>query len=277
MRLLVSVRTAEEVAPALAGGADIVDAKDPARGSLGPVSREMLREIAALVPPPTPFSVALGDFGEGKFAGDAVRASLAALDGLPRRAPLYLKLGFAGQRSPAVAGVIRAAIETGATAAFPPVIVPVAYADNENAGSPEPAAVLSAALATGARAFLLDTWSKDGRGLPFWTDVHRLDSLLAPARAAGLLVAIAGSLDLDSLDFVRTRADVIGVRGAACRGGRGGKVDTDLVRGLAQRLRVGPHRRVGLWQNARTARSLGPPEPPQVVAVKGCRDSPTGA
>ena len=47
MRLLVSVRAAAEVAPALAGGADIIDAKEPARGSLGAVSPTRLREIAA--------------------------------------------------------------------------------------------------------------------------------------------------------------------------------------------------------------------------------------
>ena len=35
MRLLVSVRSAAEVGPALAGGADIIDAKEPGRGSLG--------------------------------------------------------------------------------------------------------------------------------------------------------------------------------------------------------------------------------------------------
>ena len=40
MRLLVSVRSAEEAAAAVMGGADIVDAKEPALGSLGPVSRQ---------------------------------------------------------------------------------------------------------------------------------------------------------------------------------------------------------------------------------------------
>ncbi len=63
MRLLVSVRTEHEVAAALAGGADIIDAKEPARGSLGPVSPEVLQAIAARVPESMPLSVALGDFG----------------------------------------------------------------------------------------------------------------------------------------------------------------------------------------------------------------------
>ena len=35
MRLLVSVRSADEVGAALAGGAEIVDVKEPSRGALG--------------------------------------------------------------------------------------------------------------------------------------------------------------------------------------------------------------------------------------------------
>ena len=90
MRLLVSVRAAAEVAPALAGGAAIVDAKEPARGSLGAVRPEVLRQIASLVPATVPLSVALGDFTTDEPARDAVRESLAVLQGFPRIAPLYL-------------------------------------------------------------------------------------------------------------------------------------------------------------------------------------------
>ena len=61
MRLLVSVRSAAEVASAVAGGADIVDAKEPDRGALGAVSGPVLRAIAARVPAALPLSVALGD------------------------------------------------------------------------------------------------------------------------------------------------------------------------------------------------------------------------
>ena len=46
MRLLVSVRSAAEVAAALAGGADIIDAKEPSRGGLGAVDPEDLEAIA---------------------------------------------------------------------------------------------------------------------------------------------------------------------------------------------------------------------------------------
>ena len=49
MRLLVSVRSEEEARAALAGGADIIDAKEPSRGALGAVEIGVLREIVSVV------------------------------------------------------------------------------------------------------------------------------------------------------------------------------------------------------------------------------------
>ncbi len=236
MRLLVSVRAGDEVAAALAGGADIIDAKEPARGSLGPVSAEVLLAIAARVPEPVPLSIALGDF----TAPDAVRLAVAGAKVPGRRAPTYVKLGFAGERSEAaVTSLVAAAIDAAAATAVRPIVVPVAYADHENAGSPAPVDVLRAAVAAGALAFLLDTCTKDGRGLLEWIALERLRTLSADARSAGMLLAIAGSLDLAALDHLAGIADVIGVRGAACRGGREGSVDAALVRRVRSRLRGG--------------------------------------
>jgi uncharacterized protein (UPF0264 family) len=62
--------------------------------------------------------------------------------------------------------------------------------------------------------------------------LERLSPLSAAARAAGLLFAVAGSLDRETVPLVVGIADVIGVRGAACRGGRTGRVDAGRVRQL---------------------------------------------
>jgi uncharacterized protein (UPF0264 family) len=234
MRLLVSVRTGDEVAAALAGGADIIDAKEPARGSLGPVSPEVLQAIAARMPAAVPLSVALGDFTEP----DAVRLAVAGVKVPGRRAPTYVKLGFAGERSEAaVTSLVAAAVADAAATPLRPIVVPVAYADHENAGSPAPEDLLRAAMAAGSRAFLIDTCLKDGRALLEWIALERLRRLSADARSAGMLLAIAGSLDLAALDHLAGIADVIGVRGAACRGGREGSVEAALVRRVRDRLR----------------------------------------
>ncbi len=237
MRLLVSVRTAGEVEPALAGGADIIDAKEPARGALGPVAPDVLRAIAARVPEAVPFSVALGDLTSAAAAREAVTGAAVS----PRLSSVYLKLGFAGQRSMyAVTALIGVAIAAAADLPAHPVVVPVAYADAEDAGSPVVEEVLSAALAAGARAFLVDTWVKDGRGLLARIALDRLRAVVNEAGAAGLLVAIAGSLDAEAFEILGDVGEIVGVRGAACRGGRGGAVDAELVRRLRERLPAHP-------------------------------------
>ena len=241
MRLLVSVRAGDEVAAALAGGADIIDAKEPARGSLGPVSPEMLQAISARVPASVPVSAALGDF----TAPDAVRYAVAGAKVTDRRAPTYLKLGFAGVRSkPAVTALITAGLDAAAAVPVRPVVVPVGYADHDSAHSLPLEEMLRVAIVAGARAFLVDTHLKQGRGLLDWIELDRLRRLSADARSAGLLLAVAGSLDSGAVSRLGGIADVIGVRGAVCRGGREGTVDALLVqairdllpdRGLAER------------------------------------------
>jgi uncharacterized protein (UPF0264 family) len=232
MRLLVSVRTAAEVEPALAGGADILDAKEPSRGSLGAVAPDTLAEILQRIPGECPISVALGDL----TAPSQVATAIASVK-LPRRSsPIFLKLGFAGVRSPeTVRGVLDCAVATVQESA---TVVAVAYADSDRAGSLDPEGVLNLAHQAGAGGVLLDTHTKDGRGLVRWLTPGQLASWVSTGRGLGLLMGLAGEIRLSDLDSVSGAGpDVIGVRGAACEGGRGGRVTAERVRALRQRLR----------------------------------------
>jgi hypothetical protein len=235
LQLLVSVRSADEVGPALAGGADIIDAKDPDRGSLGAVDRDVLSRILQCVPDDCGVSVALGDVTRP----DEVLAAVHGLEPPWRASPMYLKLGFAGVRSP---DQIRLLIETAVSLtggkAASLRIVAVAYADPERAGTVQPALIPPLAEAAGAAGVLLDTHRKDGRGLLEWLPPGVLVDWVAVARQAGLLTALAGSLRARDLAFAcQARPDVVGVRGAACSGGRLGRVSEDRVRRL--RLALG--------------------------------------
>jgi uncharacterized protein (UPF0264 family) len=222
MRLLVSVRSGEEVAAALAGGADIIDAKEPARGSLGAVTATVLATIAARTPSSVPLSVALGDCADLEYLPDALAAARTG----DRIAPVYLKVGFAGVRSPER---IRASLETATGSASGARVVAVGYADFDQAHSAPPEDVLRAAVAARAGGFLVDTWLKDGRALLDHVSIERLTAWSLGARAAGLLFALAGSLDFKAIARLAGIADVLGVRGAACRGGRAGAVDAGRV------------------------------------------------
>ena len=237
MRLLVSVRSAAEAGAALVGGADIIDAKDPSLGSLGAVSETALGQIAAAVPAAVPLSVALGDL-------TTEPALAAALDRVRRavgeRDPLYVKLGFAGA-SPADAIMLgRAAVEASREIRGARVIL-VAYADHQAAGSPSPDDVVRIADLTDAAGVLLDTYGKDGRHLLDHIDDGGLRAWTARAARRGRLVALAGSLDRAALGRLRgLPADVVGVRTAACIGGRGGEVAAARVRALRVRLERRP-------------------------------------
>lgn len=234
MQLLVSVRSAMEVGPAVAGGADIIDAKEPSRGSLGSVSAATLAEILDCVPGQLPVSVALGDAA----APDEVAASITTLGLTARSAPVFLKLGFAGVRSPIVVGrLIETAIRTARGLAARPRIIPVAYADADRAGTLSGKLICRLAREAGAAGVLLDTHTKDGPGLLEWLGPRELGDWVFHARRLGLITALAGGLGLDDLETAAGAGpDVIGVRGAACDGGREGQVAAERVMALRERM-----------------------------------------
>jgi uncharacterized protein (UPF0264 family) len=234
MELLVSVRSAAEVEAALAGGADIIDAKEPTRGSLGPVSAEVLTGLVAQIPDEHPLSIVLGDLVNPEQVVATIRSLRLPL----RTAPVYLKLGSAAVRA---AKQIEALLTCAVTAsrAHPacPLVVAVAYADATRAGTVLPDSVRVMAQRAGTAGILLDTQIKDGLGLLRWIAPRALARWVTSARAAGLITALAGGLGLEDLEAVAAAGpDVVGVRGAACEGGREGRISAARVRGLRRRL-----------------------------------------
>ena len=234
MRLLVSVRSASEGKVAAGNGADIVDAKEPAAGPLGPVAPDVLAGILRALPDDMPLGVALGDVQRD---ADLV----LALDGLAlpaRTGAVYLKLGFAGvSAANEVAALLRTAVRHSAELGPSVSVVAAAYADHQRARSPSPEDVLAAAIDADVSGALLDTWTKDGRGLLHHLAGDDLRAWVYHARSRGLLAAVAGSLGAESIPAVlAAEPDIIGVRGAACRGGRAGTLDPVRVRRLRDAL-----------------------------------------
>jgi len=236
MELLVSVRSGAEVPVALAGGADILDAKEPAHGSLGAVSPRVLNDILGQVSGEQALSLALGDFADP----EAVLAAFAARPLAARPAPLYMKFGFAGVSTPdRLEAMIATAVDGANRHPASPLIVAVAYADYARAATATPDTISRIAAECGAGGVLLDTWVKDGQNLLSWINLTALRLWVGRARDAGLLTALAGGLQLDDIDLVRgTNPDVVGVRGAACDGGRGGSVNARRIEALRERIRV---------------------------------------
>lgn len=232
MQLLVSVRDLGEVDAALEGGADIIDAKEPAHGALGAVTPDRLRAIDDRVPGEVPLSVALGE----AHSDAAVAATIAALPLRRRRAPVYLKLGLSPGAAANLRGLFGSAVQAAARHPARPHLIAVEYADWE----PHlfsPTQVREAASAAGATGILVDTSTKDGRTLFAWWSETRLRAWIDAAHAGGLSAAVAGSLGAGELTrMAGLGPDVVGVRGAACAGGRSGAVQADRVRLLRAAL-----------------------------------------
>jgi uncharacterized protein (UPF0264 family) len=224
MLLLVSVRTASEASAALAGGADVIDVKDPEAGALGAAGVAAVCEVHAAVARARPVSAAIGDADDESVVERDARQYAAA-------GAMFVKVGFARETNPTrVASLIAAAARS------PGDVVAVGYADAApTVLSPD---FVELAAAAGARGVLLDTADKTGPGLRDLVDPRDLSRWVARARAAGLLAALAGKLTLGDLPFVcDSGADIVGVRGAACEGGRNGGVSAAKVRRLYCHLR----------------------------------------
>src|SRR5688500_4552476 len=208
MQLLVSVANGDEAAAALAGGADIIDAKDPTAGPLGAVTTDLLRDIsrtvsvrhtngdaelrsgenvrAARADGPRLLTAALGDAVDPDTVERTSFAAAAA-------GAQLVKIGFAGVEMPAWAAALLASATRGAAAgsAGRCGVVAVAYADAGRIASISPDDLLDAAAGSGARGILLDTAIKDGPGLRALFSRETLATWVGRARQQGLIVALA--------------------------------------------------------------------------------------
>ncbi len=222
MRLLVSVVDEAEAREAAAGGADIVDVKDPTAGALGMPTPRSLRNVRLAVARDVPISAALGD-GPFEPAEAARRAAAAVVCGAA-----FVKIGLR-DTSPGRATEIVRAVRRRVRGTVH--VIAAGFADWSRAGSPDPLDLPALARAGGASGCLIDTAVKDGRGLLSWMDRDALMSFVAACRMRDMLCAMAGSLTAEDLPgFAAIAPDLVGVRGAACVG--------DRVSGRVSRARV---------------------------------------
>lgn len=267
-QLLVSVRTAEELCAAITGGADIIDLKEPSHGALGCLHPDQLAQCLDVhrqtkVPPP--LSVAMGELNDWLQPWSHKQQKIMSLIEANQSGIRFLKFGLSDVSESEFVGrwhqLMRALIPSvqgcsdGAgtsaeeasqtsTTQEPhlrkPWIIPAIYADTRNASSPEPEAVLQACTELAIRGILIDTHTKDGRGLRGWMDRDRLILLQAQTRRQGMFLALAGQIDQRHLaEVISIQPDVIGVRGAVCEtGDRQSVLSSHLVRSLKVSFRA---------------------------------------
>jgi len=229
VQLLVSVANSIEAHHAVAGGADLIDAKDPFTGALGAVSLHTLRQIHSAVSGRRAVTAAIGD------ASDEEAIERTAFE-YGATGVAFVKVGFTGIDDPARVERLMKASARGVRASGTASLVAVAYADDV-APSVNRFTLLDLAARAGASGVLLDTADKRGPGLLRLLSPTALTTWVATAHGHGLTVALAGKLTSEDLSLVlATGADIAGVRGAACEAGRTSRVVSERVTALKSKM-----------------------------------------
>jgi len=228
VRVLISPVSLDEAREAHAGGADIIDVKNVAEGSLGASFPRVIRAIVdGIGAHNATFSATLGDLPYKP--GTAALAALGAVVSGAR----YVKAGLHGISNIGQAAEVMRAVREACKDFAPEVkVVAAGYADYRRFGGIAPAVVLEAAIDAGCDCAMLDTAFKDGPGLFDVLGDTELRDFVARGHAHGLEIALAGSVGVGHLRRLHAfGTDIVGVRGAVCRAGdRGGRIDSALVR-----------------------------------------------
>ncbi|MCX7666850.1 MAG: (5-formylfuran-3-yl)methyl phosphate synthase [Gemmataceae bacterium] len=216
IKLLVSVRSVEEAETALAGGVDLIDVKEPELGSLGSAAHSTIQEIIARVGGQVPVSAALGEWIDWSPA--PIPSGLTFVKWGPsslKELPSYQTLKtFASEAEP----------------------VSVLYADGHKADSVSPLQI-DPKFFSGFQVVLIDTYSKDGSNLFDHLETSWLRQFRENLSLQGIALALAGSLNLSTLEEVKKIGPQwVAVRGAVCEQGRTGKVSLAKIKQFRDQL-----------------------------------------
>jgi uncharacterized protein (UPF0264 family) len=214
-RFLASVRSAEEAAIVLEGGADLVDAKEPRAGALGRVEPTALAEILREVAGRRPVSATIGDLLLEP------RPIVAAVTRMAGSGVDIVKIGI-------FAGAFEATLEALRPLARDGVrMVAVAFADRH----PVLADIVDRCAESGFYGVMLDTAEKGGGPLTAHLPLPNLSKFAARARERRLFTGLAGSLRVAEIAPLQScGADYLGFRSALTAGGRSDIVDLAAVR-----------------------------------------------
>jgi len=236
LKLLVSVRGAEEAVSAWRGGAHIIDVKNPAEGSLGANQPWVIARVREVIPNSIEMSATIGDLP--CLPGTASLAALAAA----RCGAHYVKAGILdGDPSNVkrILSCIRKALDWGAPGSK---LIACGYGDFEKIGTLDVCELTRVASNCGCDGILIDLQQKRGESVLDVLGTERLFDVSRICHASGMILGIAGGLGEDHVEVVRSLgADVFGVRASVCRSGDRlrGCVDEDLVRQLSHRVMAG--------------------------------------
>jgi uncharacterized protein (UPF0264 family) len=229
MLVLVSPKNLGEALEAIAGGADIIDVKNPAEGSLGANFPWVISEIAKIAKKHG--KVVSATTGDMPYKPGT--ASLAALGAAVSGAD-YVKVGLYGVRNEVEAEeVVEGVVKAVKGYDKEKKVVIAGYGDYTRINAISPLKLPKIAADCGADVVMVDTAIKDGTSIFDHMSFENLRSFVSVARENGLQCAIAGNIGWDHLELLRKLSpDIIGVRTIVCERGRDSSIKRELVRKL---------------------------------------------
>ena len=214
----------------MAGGADIIDLKDPKAGALGAPPVDEVRRTVELVAGRRPVSAVAGAPALSLVALEEAVAEMAST-GVD-----YVKVGL-------YPGVSQASSLGGLSGLAGDVrLIGVLFAEHGLQLE-----LVDALAIAGFSGVMLDTAVKDGRRLLDHLPPAALRSFVERAHAAGLVAGLAGSLEApDIARLLPLAPDVLGFRGALCgTGGRKAAIDPDRVAAVRVLIPLGEQLALG--------------------------------
>jgi (5-formylfuran-3-yl)methyl phosphate synthase len=219
--LLASVRSAAEAALAVVGGADIIDAKEPAAGALGRVESSVLRAILREVAGRRPVSATIGDLDLSPSVVSAAVEATAA-DGAD-----IVKIGVFPGALEATWAALQPLARRGLR------LVAVMFADR----APNLVELPARCAEAGFFGVMLDTADKAAGPLSAHLDRKAVAGFVARARSLGLASGLAGSLRLGDIpSLVPLGANYLGFRSALTIAGRSSGLDAAVLRAVRAAL-----------------------------------------
>jgi len=230
LKLLISPMNEKEASEAIAGGADIIDVKNPQEGALGANFPWVIKRIREIAPRKIQVSCTLGDVPNlpGSISLAALGAASLGVD--------YIKVGLYGFKTPREAVFLLQNVNKAAKECNPKIkVVATGYADAERISTLDPMLIPEIASKAQVDLAMIDTAVKDGKNLFNFLAVKQLEKFVDEAHKLGLEAALAGSLRKQDLPMVYgLGADVAGLRGAACT--NSDRVSGQITRKLVQEL-----------------------------------------
>ena len=212
MKLLVSPMNTKEAVEAIAGGADVIDVKNPTEGALGANFPWVIKKIRAITPRNIALSCTIGDVPDlpGSMSLAALGAASLGVD--------YIKVGLYGFKTPKDAICLLSNVNKAAKECNSKIkVVASGYADAERISSLDPMLIPKVASKAQVDLAMLDTSVKDGKSIFDFLSPEQLACFVNSSHRLGLEASLAGSLRKQDLPLLCSLGvDIAGVRGAAC-------------------------------------------------------------